>query len=281
MRRLLVTGGSGYLGSDLARRAVAAGWNVVATYHTTRPELPGAELVPLDLRDGPGAERAIAELRPDCIIHTAYVQSGPDLRAVTVDGTAAVARAAAALGARLVHLSSDVVFDGEREGAYTEADPPAPISPYGEAKADAERLVSRYTPDALIVRTSLIYGGERPSKHEQLALDAAAGRVEIAFYTDEMRCPIAVGDLASALLELALLDVRGPLHVAGADAVSRYEFARLVVLAAGGPAEVLQSALSAGSAARRPRNCVLDSSRAQRLVRTRLRGVREVLRPPA
>lgn len=281
MRRLLVTGASGHLGGVLADRAAAAGWEVVGTYMSQRPRDVDWRAVELDVRDPDAVARLLADVRPDAVIHSAYRQDGPDAWATTADGARHVAEAAARRGSRLVHMSTDVVFSGRLGRPLREDDPVDPITAYGRAKAAAEEAVSSACPEALIVRTSLIYGGERPSKHEQLALDAAAGRVEIAFYTDEMRCPIAVGDLASALLELALLDVRGPLHVAGADAVSRYEFARLVVLAAGGPAEVLQSALSAGSAARRPRNCVLDSSRAQRLVRTRLRGVREVLRPPA
>jgi dTDP-4-dehydrorhamnose reductase len=275
-RRLLVTGGSGYLGRVLVRRALAE-WDVAATYHANRPVADVAWLQ-LDLRDAQAAEDAIAARHPDVVIHTAYVQAGPDLEAVTVGGSAAVAHAARRCGARLVHLSSDVVFDGEREGSYSEADSPAPISPYGAAKAAAEREVARSDPGALIVRTSLIYGGDTPSPHEQLALDAAAGRADVAFYHDELRCPVHVEDLAAALLELAPLDVHGPLHVAGADIVSRYEFAGLVVQTQGGDTRALRSASSAASPVRRPRNCALDSRRAQALLRTRLRGITEVLR---
>jgi dTDP-4-dehydrorhamnose reductase len=275
-RRLLITGGSGYLGRVLVRQALAD-WEVTATYHANRPAAEG-RWFQLDLRDAPAAEAAIIASQTEFVIHTAYLQGGPDLEAVTVGGSAAVARAARHCGARLLHLSSDVVFDGEREGSYTEADLPAPISPYGAAKAAAEHAVAQVHPGALLVRTSLIYGGETPSPHEQLALDAAAGRADVAFYHDELRCPVQVDDLAAALLELASLAVDGPLHVAGADVVSRYEFACLVVRAQGGDAAALRSASSAASGVRRPRNCALDSRRAQLLLRTRLRGISEVLR---
>jgi len=113
------------------------------------------------------------------------------------------------------------------------------------------------------VRTSLIYGGPEPSKHE-----LAAVKTDNVFYTDEIRTPIAVRDLACALLELAELDLSGPLHVAGADAVSRHEFAELI---ARRPLPSVEAPHD------RPLNCALDSSRAQSLLRTRLRGVREVL----
>jgi dTDP-4-dehydrorhamnose reductase len=134
---------------------------------------------------------------------------------------------------------------------------------YGRAKADAERRVAMAHPGALVVRTSLIYGGAEPSKHEL----AARSRV-YPFHTNEIRCPVQVGDLAAALLELAAAGVAGPLHVAGADAVSRARFAELVT---GGPVATAEAPSD------RPLDCSLDSSRARAMIRTRLRGVEEVL----
>jgi len=181
-----------------------------------------------------------------------------------VDGSENVARAAVAVGARLIHLSTDVVFDGRKGGAYVEGDALSPCTAYGRAKADAEARVTGVAPGALIVRTSLIVGGpgHEPSKHELVAHDPAA-----TFYDDEIRSPVQVGDLASALLELAALDVSGPLHVAGADDVSRADLAELV---AGRP--VRRAAAPPG----RPLDCALDSSRARTLLRAELRGVRTV-----
>ena len=277
VQRLLITGGAGYLGAELVRVAATQGWDTVATYFAHRPARLLANGVVLDIRDEREVIRVFAELRPAAVIHTAYRQSGPDLWAATALGAGAVARAAWQIGARLVHLSSDAVFDGERVGSYQECDRLNPITPYGEAKAAAERLVAEQHTGALIVRTSLIYGGGERSKHENLVLDAADGRNTIAFFRDELRCPVLVSDLAAALLELVLSDLAGPLHVAGADMVSRFEFACLVATMHGRTTERLQGAFSAESLPRRPRNCALDSSRAQSLLRTRLRGVREIL----
>jgi dTDP-4-dehydrorhamnose reductase len=144
-----------------------------------------------------------------------------------------------------------------------EEDAPTALTEYGRSKADAEEVVAAAHDGALIVRTSLIYGGTTPSKHELAARDP--GNV---FYTDELRSPVQVGDLADALLELVGLDVSGPLHVAGADGVSRCEFARLVAK---------RDVRCEPAPPTRPRDCRLDSSRAAALLRTRLRGVREVL----
>jgi dTDP-4-dehydrorhamnose reductase len=277
MQRILITGGAGYLGAELVRQALAGGWAVAATYYTRRPNIAAARWLELDVRDADAVSRALAEARPDVVVHTAYRQSGPDLWSISAEGAAVVANAAAAAGARLIHMSSDALFDGERTGMYTEADDPRPITPYGEAKAAAERFAAQADPHALIVRTSLLYGGHEPGQHERLVLDVAAGRADLEFFTDELRCPIVVGDLAAALLELAPTDTAGRLHIAGTDIVSRYEFACRVAAAHGYAPERLRAGSSAASGLRRPRNCAMDSGKAQGLVRTRLRGIREVL----
>ena len=269
---ILVTGASGYLGRELLAQARAAGRDVTGTHLTN-----ATADVPLDVCDRGAVEDLMARLSPRVVVHTAYLQGGDRMREVNVDGAAHVAAAAARHGARLIHLSTDFVFDGELARPYREDDPPGPVNGYGVSKLDGERAVLETHGDALVVRTSLIYGAAEPGPAERMVLDALAGRADVAFFEDELRSPVACDDLAAALLELAGLPQRGVLHLAGPDPVSRLEFARLIAAHHGADPSRLRAGRSAGGAVQRPLDCVLDSSSAYRLLQSPVRGVRAVL----
>src|SRR6266516_5966907 len=211
MGTLLVTGAGGTLGRELVARAPKRGWDVRATWFIRRPEL-AADWVHTDVRDSGAVAQAVGGV--DAVIHTAY-RLGEEAWSTNVEGSEIVARAAAACW--LIHLSSDVLFDGTI-GRYTEEDVPGPVNDYGRSKAEAELRVADAHPAATVARTSLIYGTP-DGPQERLARE---GR---RFYVDELRSPVHVDDLASGLLELLAVDAPGPLHVAGADDVNRYEFA--------------------------------------------------------
>lgn len=276
MGTLLVTGASGYLGSELCRRAAAAGFDVVGTWLTHAPEGFAGEAVRVDVRAAGAVRRLVAERSPDAVIHTAYRQDGEEAASINVDGAAAIAMAARAADARLVHLSTDVVFRGGLGRPLREDDEPDPMTPYGETKARAEAAVAAAHPQATLVRTSLIYGGpgHLPSSHERLAVAAARGEREVRFFADEIRTPAQVGDLAAAILELLERDVAGPLHLAGADALDRFAFAQLLAAARG---EDPGRLVAGRRPPDRPGDCALDSSRAAALLRSRLRGARQIL----
>jgi dTDP-4-dehydrorhamnose reductase len=213
----------------------------------------------------------VAAVRPDVVVHTAYVQSDWH---VTATGSAHLAAAAERVGARVVLVSSDVVFSGA-DGLYAESAPPDPVSPYGAAKAAAETVVLAVCADAVVARTSLILGDGR-SQHEDLFRDLAAGADGVLF-EDERRCPVHVSDLAAALVELAGTDLTGVLHVGGADAMSRHDLGRLVALREGLDASRLRAGSRAALGVPGPVDVRLDSSLAARVLETRLRGAREFL----
>ncbi len=210
----------------------------------------------------------VRRVRPDVIVNAAYRQ---DDWAVTADGAAHVALAAVSSGARLVHVSSDAVFSGG-SGRYDEASVPVPATVYGAAKAAAETAVRAVDPGAVIARTSLIVGGPQTV----IVARVHAGGV---FFTDDVRCPVHVSDLAVALLELAVSARAGVHHVAGADAVSRYELARLIA----GRDNLDTATLTAGTRAAAglggAADVRLDSTATQAVLNVVLRGARTFLTP--
>ncbi|GIF02506.1 SDR family oxidoreductase [Actinoplanes siamensis] len=268
-KRLLVTGGSGSLGRRVVARAAAAGWDPVGTYVANPAPTAG---VRLDIRDPGDIRRVLAEVRPDAIVHTASGRDRDDWPA-TADGAAHLAMAAR--GIRLVHVSSDAVFSG-REVRYDESALPDPVYRYGSAKAAAETAVRAIDPSAAVVRTSLILG-DGNGAHEVLTRDLIAGRARGALFTDEVRTPVHVDDLADALLELAAGEYAGVLNVAGADPVSRYDLGVLVARRDGLDPAAIPSASLAALGLRRPGDVRLVIDRAGQVLRTRLRGAHEFL----
>ena len=269
----MVTGATGSLGRSVARRARAAGWDVVGTFFAG-PAGTGDEQ--LDIRDRSAVQQTVRRVRPDVVVHAATGRDRNDW-AATADGAAHVAVAAAAVRARLVHVSSDAVFSG-RDVHYDEDATPDPVNRYGSAKAAAETAVRAVDPGAAVVRTSIILGDGRGA-HELLTHALARGRIRGALFTDEIRKPVHGADLADALLELAVNGYRGVLNVAGPDAVSRYDLGLLVARRDGLDPASIPAARSAEVHPGRPTDVRLTTRRAESLLRVRLRGAREFLAP--
>jgi dTDP-4-dehydrorhamnose reductase len=286
--RLLVVGGSGELGRQLVAAAGGA-WDVHATF-LTRPasaSAPGATWHPLDIADRQAVRALVARVGPAAIIHAAVsghtqAQAASDaaFRTAIVDGGCHVAEAAAEDGARCIVMSTDLVFDGTR-GNYTEEDPPNPLALYGQAKADMERALLALETDLTIARTSLILTLEPAGKQVDWIVSALRRGERRTLFTDELRCPIWSDELAAALLELARLDYRGLLHLAGPVVVSRHALGLALAAAFGLDPASLVPSLSAESGLNRPLNCTLNSSRAYALLKTPIRGVSARLGSPA
>ncbi|GAA2384876.1 sugar nucleotide-binding protein [Dactylosporangium salmoneum] len=324
MAHILITGATGSLGRRVAHRALAAGHTVIGTHvrelGTAVLGRPGdaadaggrapraaIEWVRLDIRDRRATRDVVDAAAPDFVVHAAAGRDRNDW-AATADGAANVAVACAQAVAgpvRLVHVSSNAIFSGRAGREYTERDEPDPIYPYGAAKAAAETAVRAIMPSAVVVRTSLILG-DGNGAHELLTHDLVAGRADGALFTDEIRKPVHVDDLADALLELGAKNAKnaknaedaeaaeaargaetakdagkagkpgeyaGVLNVAGPDAISRYDLGLLVAHRDGLDAGRLRAATSSG----RPGDLRLDIGLAAVTLRTRLRGAREFM----
>lgn len=278
--RLLVTGGSGYLGRHLARLA-ARQTGLTFCYTTFSADPLGLpEGARLDLRDGPAVALFVADFAPDAVIHTAGSNRTPDMTSVIVEGTRHIAAAAEAAGARLVHLSTDSVFDGA-SAPYAEAAAPAPLNEYGRAKAAAEGLAAAH-PNTVIVRTSLIYGLEEMDNGTAWMAEALRAGRPVTLFTNQRRNPVWVETLCQACLELAGYDsspasaYRGVLNVAGRQVMTRAEFG-LRLLDWWGVWERTTLSLGEDTSGRWPLDCEMDLSLAARLLHAPLLGVDEVM----
>ena len=242
-RIMLVTGASGFLGQHLSVASEAEGWEIVAPPSTV-----------MDVR---ARDKTIDEIRawkPNAVVHLAYRRSD---RRTIVDGTRNVTDAARESGARLVHLSTDLVFAG-RAMPYAELDQPDPRSDYGRWKAQAETGVLDAHPNSVVVRTSLLYGTDRLSPVQDDIEQVCQGRSAMRFFTDEIRSVTHANDVAEAVSSLAAGEFRGVVHVASPMGVSRADFARAMATWMGyDPASVPTTTLAAAGSDR-PARVVLD-----------------------
>ena len=250
-RSVFVTGASGLLGRHVQRTPGLSSWNLIA---------PSSQA--LDIRQRDQVISALREWKPDAVIHLAYKN---DDRRTTFEGSRNVAEAAATCGARLVHLSTDVVFGG-RELPYVESDALSPATDYGRMKAEAEAAVMNACAQAVMVRTSLMYATDFLAPTQVVVQRALRGAVPTSFFTDEFRCPAHAADVAAVCASLAAMpEVVGPLHVAGPEALSRADFAVAIARNLGMDPTRLSTSTLSESGLDRPARVVLDSSLANSL----------------
>lgn len=260
--RILVTGAGGMLGLDVCAAAADAGYDVHG--------LPRADL---DITDSAAVDAAVSRLRPDTIVNCAAwtdvdgAESAYDA-ALEVNGAGAgfVARAAAACGAWVVHVSSDYVFGGQAESPYVESDATGPLSGYGRSKLAGEQAVASEAAEShTIVRSSWLFGTDGKCFPKTI-LRLAAERDSISVVDDQLGCPTFTVHLASAIVRLCELRMPGVVHVAGAGECTWCGFARAIVAAAGLDCEVLPGRTSdLERPAPRPAYSVMRTERGDRV----------------
>ncbi|MEP7111713.1 MAG: sugar nucleotide-binding protein [Ilumatobacteraceae bacterium] len=243
---MLITGGSGFLGQHLGIASEADDWELFA---------PPSSVI--DIRQRERVIEEICSWKPTAIVHLAYRKGD---RLSTVEGSRNIAEVAQICGARLVHVSSDAIFPG-RPAPYKENDTPFPITEYGVMKLDAEHAVAAECPSAVLVRTSLLYGTRRPAQIQLDVEQAITGRKAMRFFTDEYRCPAHAADVGAAISSLAARpDIRGPLNVAGPEAISRAELAAMFARWMGFDPRALSTGSLSLAGTVRPACVVLDTT---------------------
>lgn len=259
--RVLVTGAGGQLGSELARVCTEAGDDVVALGRDR-----------LDVGDRDSVLGTVLSVRPDVVVNcgawTAVDACESDPERAYRDNALAgrwVAEACRRAGAHLVHVSTDYVFSGDKEGPYVEWDEPGPRSVYGRSKLAGEREVLAGLPGAAVVRTSWVCGaGGSNMVRTVLRLLAEDPDRELAFVDDQRGCPTFTADLAPALRRLAASRVPGTFHVTNTGPTTWFGFVQAIVAAAGRNPEqvrpIATAELDPPRPAPRPANSVLDGA---------------------
>src|SRR6266702_3407744 len=233
--KLVVTGASGMLGAAVVSEAVKRGYETTGLYHRTPISLSGAASGALDIRSLSNVRDVLGSISPDLILHAAadvrvdWCEDHPEEAALTnVEGSANVARVAAEIGARLLYVSTDSIFDGKR-GGYRETDIANPLNVYARTKFDGEAAVLSELPAALVARTNFYsWGGEHKlGLLAWILRELSHGRSLLGF-TDAIFCAIPSNDVAVALIDILQGECSGIFHVVGPEAISKYDFARRV-----------------------------------------------------
>lgn len=286
---ILVTGASGFLGEHLVRRLVESRHAVVGTVHRRPVAIEGARMERIDLADLNATRRLVELVRPRVVIHAAALtdvaacERDPALaRQAIVDATAHLCRAVAeeAPQARLLALSTDLVFDGRHAPAagYTEGDAPCPLSEYGRLKLEAEGIALAH-PGGCVLRPALLYGAPTTHKGSFLAwLIGSLRRGEkVTLFEDEIRSPAHVDDVIDALCHLAQQLAEGVWLAGGGESLSRYAMGEIIADLYELPTEGLVRTRLADStyAAPRPSCLALDSAKLWGRLGWRFRGFRE------
>ena len=251
--RILITGANGQLGREL---------QLALKDHQLMP----ADMPAFDVTR-PDSERWIVEARPDAVIHAAAytdvdeAEREPDrAMAVNAEGTERVARAVASVGVRLLYLSTDYVFDGNKRTPYLESDEAHPLNAYGRSKLEGERRMLALCQNALVIRTSWLYGVQGKNFVKTI-VQAASTQSELRVVNDQRGCPTYAGDLALAIRAILSTDLKGTVHATGLGDCTWYEFASEIVSLIGSPARVQPiSTAESRRAARRPAYSVLANT---------------------
>lgn len=269
MKKLLVTGGSGFLGWNICRYAACQQWQLYATVCTHPIDIPSCRSVRVDLRNYDEIKSMISDIQPDAVIHTAAI-SNPDFcqknseesYGINVIVPKNIAGICAQMHIPFVFTSTDLVFDG-KNAPYTEKDQVSPVSKYGEQKVRAEQDILSVNPGAAVCRMPLMFGDPSPvaSSFIQWIITGLKEKNHIRLFFDEFRTPISAYTATQGLL-LACSAFHGIVHLGGRERISRYDFGKKVAQLQhiDSACMIPVSQKDAQTAAPRPADVSLDSS---------------------
>lgn len=244
-KKVFITGASGLVGSNLTHCGKKR-YNITATYHSFPYFLEGCHTEKVSLADNEGCESILTKYEPDFVIHSAAYtdlagcETNRD-RAwqINVRATENIARTCEKIGAKLVYISTDWVFDGKKPGKYTEEDQPSPLGYYGQTKWEGEKVLPQHG-NWIVVRIANIYGWNYAISNKSfprnhcpfLSRNSWAVQIlhklirgeSVSIPQKIYQTPTLASDLAKRILEMCEMNIKGLFHVCGSTCVNRYEF---------------------------------------------------------
>jgi dTDP-4-dehydrorhamnose reductase len=287
--KLLITGSNGFVAGSIIAQA-PADWEV----HGIARSAPAVHSYKfthhlVDLLDKEKLAECFSSIKPDVVIHTAAManidccQNNPSIaHAINVEATRSLASLCEQADIKLIHCSTDTVFDGKK-GFYVEEDEPNPINYYAETKLEAEKIVLASSTKNVVARLALVMGLPVIGKGNSFLADIMGklkNKEEMKFAQNEIRTPINVISLGAALIELAQIkNVDGILHLAGNTRIDRYQMAREIATTLGFSPEMIIPTNSNNMVGRapRPNDASMDNAKATRLLKTPLLSLTEGL----
>jgi len=279
----LVTGASGLLGNKIVELA-KNDWAVIPV-HRTKPL--NSNSLELDITDTTEVLNLLGEIKPDVVIHTASETNVDKCEIekeqawkINAEGTRNIAKACHKVHAKLVYISTDYVFDGEK-GLYDEEDNPNPINYYGLTKLEGEKQVIKHCKNYAILRTSVLYGWH-PWKQNftTWVINQLKQGKEITVVNDHYNTPTWAGNLAEIAIEVAEKNLHGLYHASGRERINRYEFAKQIARTFNLDADLVKpvkmSQLTAWIA-KRPKDSSLNTGKIQKQLKTKPLNITEGL----
>ena len=272
--KVLVLGAQGMLGKDLV------------PILSLKNQVLGRDIDDFDITDGQRVEEEIKAVRPRIVVNAAAYtdvdgcEAKKDLAfSVNADAVRNIALGCKAIGARMIHLSTDYVFDGSATIPYREEDPPAPLNVYGASKLQGERNIRTILENHLIIRTEWLYGRQGKNFVDTI-LKLAAQQEELRVVNDQRGAPTFTKDLSRAIDRLIPEKTAGTIHVTNAGACTWFEFARKILQEKQKNTVRIIPITSEELArpAKRPANSVLDCSRFQQITGQKMRPWEEALK---
>lgn len=275
MDRIVVIGSTGLLGQYIVEEALLQGCQVLGTHYATKHKYKGASDAHLDITDPFEVRSVLNEFRPDVVVLTSaatnvdWCEANPEGALETnAKGAENVAAVCHNLGCRMMFISTDYVFSGQKEGRYAEDDVPIPLSVYARTKLEGERIVLRIDPCNAVCRVSTLYGWNRVSDKANFvtwALGEMRKGREIRLFGDQWVSPTYAPHCARTLVTMAIRGASGIYHTSGPDRLERHQMGVMIAETFGLDPSLCRKIITGELQllARRGRNTALDVKKAE------------------